>query len=308
MCKLIVGVKLNNKKNEEFGNLIDAQRETLSGERHGICSLSVDTKNKIKVKREFDTDRYDMVVNDTLKDIKDKKVVSLHTRTGTSGEFGLLNVHFFENERYLMAHNGFVGKYHGSEYSNSRKLGFENNWGWSQTYGYHRETPIDSEVKKELEESANPKNWCIDCASLYETDEYCEAHKNYDIPPLLPEPKVIKEDSKYCDSARFVLSLKGDITKESLELEMDSTSFSGIATIYDKKLHKLWILATRDIKIHTDSKNYILMYSFDPENTLVKYSKFLGLPILDSETEIEIEEKVVPAGVYCIDTDNLEVK
>ena len=117
MCKLIIGIK-NNKNNEQFEQLLKMQQEEIVREPDGISGLVITNDGEVKIFRSFIN--YHQILNDVYSNLDNAKVVALHTRTGTSGSKDITNVHFFEHENWIFAHNGFVGKY----------STYENRWDW----------------------------------------------------------------------------------------------------------------------------------------------------------------------------------
>jgi len=108
MCKLIVGLKKNNR-NEDFEKLIRIQERDLRTQQDGIGAVVIDKNKKIHVFRELTN--YTKVFNEVYKLIDSARLVALHTRIKTSGKEDLDNVHMFEVDNYIFAHNGFVGDY-----------------------------------------------------------------------------------------------------------------------------------------------------------------------------------------------------
>jgi predicted glutamine amidotransferase/dsDNA-binding SOS-regulon protein len=133
MCKILVAVKTSDKENKQFRQAIEAQESDLFAERDGMGAIIIDNIGQMSVFRSHNN--YREVLNKVYAKLKNAKLVSIHTRTGTSGETGLTNVHFFEAQNLLMAHNGFVSKYH--SYSNT-------NWDYGMDVygrGYNHSSP-----------------------------------------------------------------------------------------------------------------------------------------------------------------------
>jgi len=319
MCKLVVGIKTSNKADKEFANLIASQAERLKGEKDGIGALAIKDDNSHKVLR--DLKDYDGVINTILTNVRDKKIISLHTRTGTSGNTDLSNVHFFQSDRYMLAHNGFVSKY-------SRGIGFR----YGGNYGYNSLANDEaiSKINKSLGDKSvnsissdipdfddlvqdNPKLDCQDCARHDNELQFCSKHKAYGKKLKKLRKKVMRErEDRYessdsrCDSKQFLDNLPKKVTRDTLEKYIDETDFTGIAVLVDKELHKLWLLGTRDFEVHTDYKNYIILYSYEPESSLPTYTKLLGLPVVNTEDTMDFDTHKVPAGVYDVGYSKLQ--
>lgn len=105
MCKLLVGIKLK-KDNNKFEQVLKLQEEELKTELHGISTMIVDNKNKVRVYRKMK--KYQKVMNKIYSNVNDLKIVGIHTRTATSGVVNIENTHFFEVDDYLFAHNGII--------------------------------------------------------------------------------------------------------------------------------------------------------------------------------------------------------
>ncbi len=136
-----------------------------------------------------------------------------------------------------------------------------------------------------------------------------KSKKNDDVEEKEPEKK---EKANMSDSYQFLEYLVGKhetIDKEAIEKAIESKTFSGIGTIIDLKNGKLFVFGTRTIKVHTDFKNYLILYSYDPKSVISEYSnnQFLGFPIEDID-EFEYEIREIPKGVYVYDIQKPDVK
>lgn len=114
MCKLLV-VKIENNDTEEVEKLLLAQKETMSMEKHGIAALIVLKDNTVIIERDYND--YERVFSVAFENIKNAKLISLHSRTSTGGSYGLHNTHFFEHNGLAFAHNGYVGKFSDKSYN-----------------------------------------------------------------------------------------------------------------------------------------------------------------------------------------------
>ena len=106
---------------------------------------------------------------------------------------------------------------------------------------------------------------------------------------------------KMCDSYQFIKNIKKPITKKILRREMEKKGFYGVAVLIDKKAKKIFTIATREAKAHTDFKTFFFMYSFDPVNELKNYKKFIGFRIFKESQQKKVELFTIMPGVYELD-------
>lgn len=254
MCKLLIGIKLNGSEDSTFEKILRAQESSLRDQPHGIAGLRISKKNQINVAKRLDN--YNPVFADIYKNLKDTKIVGIHTRQATSGLINLRNTHFFQVGDYLFAHNGIVSDYHmgyqGKQFYFSSACDEPN----------YKETNI-----LELEEG-----------NLTEAIE--------------------KNQEDLCDSHKFLLNIPKPITKKILREEIEERGFSGVGIIVDKRNRKIFTIATRELKCHTDFRNYLFIYSYNPESRLREYKKFIGFNVFNKENEEKLELFGIPAGVY----------
>lgn len=114
MCKLIVGVKKEGK-NTLFKDIIDAQRSVIEAEKDGIGVFIANRIGQFIVAREL-TD-YQKVFDILERNMDSGVFFGIHTRSRSSGKVDSENIHFFNDEGYYFAHNGFVQKYHKYQYA-----------------------------------------------------------------------------------------------------------------------------------------------------------------------------------------------
>lgn len=119
MCKLIVGT--NKGDGKELKRVLEMQKDDLYKEADGIGAFILTKSGKLLVWRSFDD--YNSVFDQFIENISQARLFSIHTRTGTSGETALINVHFFEANGYLLAHNGFATKLSFGNYKAYTKAG-----------------------------------------------------------------------------------------------------------------------------------------------------------------------------------------
>jgi hypothetical protein len=110
MCKIITIVKKPGE-NREVERLLQLQSDALGAEPDGIGAMTISANNEIEVFRSMHD--YEPIINNAIKKVGSSKLISIHTRTGTSGERSAKNIHFFKPNDWYFAHNGWVSKYHG---------------------------------------------------------------------------------------------------------------------------------------------------------------------------------------------------
>jgi len=103
MCKIMFVI--NNNENDNASNLISANEYIFKGEKDGNSVLIQQEDEKPKVSF-FDTTKN--ALKNLIKESKNKGIFGIHTRTGTSGLMGKINLHFWKKHNYFFAHNGFV--------------------------------------------------------------------------------------------------------------------------------------------------------------------------------------------------------
>jgi len=102
-------VGTNQGDSKELKRVIEMQKDTLYKEPDGLVAFILTKTDKILVWRSFDD--YNEVFEKFIQELPNAKLFSIHSRTGTSGEDSLVNVHFFKENGYLLAHNGFASKH-----------------------------------------------------------------------------------------------------------------------------------------------------------------------------------------------------
>lgn len=140
MCKLLIASK-QNLTTKEFKQIIKAQYSILDKEKDGIGALiGYPDKPELNCIREYTTD-YSKFFENIDKEISNgANFVSLHSRTSTGGETSLHNVHFFNDNGYYFAHNGWV-----TELSTSRG---NYSWNYSSVYNDYGNTyPKSSQLE-----------------------------------------------------------------------------------------------------------------------------------------------------------------
>lgn len=275
MCKLITAINNSTGQNDsDFKNAIALQYEILKKEPHGIAGLVITKDNKLHLFREYKD--YDKILIEVDKLIKDAKFLILHTRMSTGGSQTIDNVHLFEDENYLFAHNGWVPKYAAPAF------GFQSGFKYAQeglnSYSddYTSDIPYDKE---------NVASDTILSRALEPKHKKKEKHKN-----------------KMCDSFKFLQALPKPITIEAIKKEVKASNFYGTGIIINKKTFEAFLIVKKDTTVITDSKDWGVFYSFDPETeiTYETYKNMFGVNVLSAEETIKVvaEQKEVVKGIY----------
>lgn len=273
MCKLVIGIQKNKKK--EFKEMIQSQYSSLRDQLDGIGALIVNAKNEIIILRSVDD--YSDVFNKIDNLIDNAKVVTIHTRTGTSGSKKIENVHFFENDGIAFAHNGFVEKYHSFS-----GFGLRDNDYWGD------------KMYNSIED-------CNGCNTA--NDGVCKIHarmfqKSQDI---VSRP-VVSED---CDSLQFLQNIKKPLTPASIESQASEDGFSGMGLVVDKKTGKFILLVKKDCFV-TYSNDFGIFTSYEPIKKVKKIKKdaIFGVDTIIGSSQITIKS---PTRKLCYGAYALEI-
>ena len=263
MCKILIGIKTNDSQNVKFEKIIRAQEHSLSDQPHGISALIVDKWNNISVKKELN--EYGKVFIWVRNRIRNAKIVAIHTRQATDGEIDEANLHFFNVKDYFFAHNGIVGKYSKCCVINQGQRRFFSPTGKTfKVEGYADDmiSELPGDVEKALEKEAK------------------------------------EEKNKMSDSYNFLLNIPKPITKLRLIEEIENKNFIGMGVLFGKNEKKMTVFATREMKAHTDFKNYFFVYSYDPINVLSDIRSILGFQTMVKDKSEKLRPYNVSAGIY----------
>lgn len=190
MCKLIVAVKQEGK-NEDFKDAVRAQFNSMRSEQHGIGALIKFKDGAAEVLRRIDEDDYSEVYGWVITNINRIVMVSIHTRTMSTGERCLRNCHFFDDDGLFFAHNGFAGTYKskgtGFHWKNDDWTGVADKkkfFGVTHQVGKNNNTLLLAQPPTEAEynQAGIVLTSCGDCAKAHKG--YCKKHKR--------EGKIIK--------------------------------------------------------------------------------------------------------------------
>lgn len=288
MCKMIVGIT-KEIGNAQFATYIRAQRAELEGEKDGMGALIVTEDGITHVFRRFFD--YDEVFMDVDSLLPRAKLVSLHTRTGTSGEKSLLNVHFFEDDNHYFAHNGFVYGY-GS-------YGYRGSYG-----GGGRQFSFDSSHDKELENEI-----LNDCAGCYTAKKgLCRKHerkleKSAGVATIvLPKKGEHVEMDKMCDSYQFLHHVGKPVDEEILENEIDDKRFMGMGFMFNDTTKEGFLMVKKDVKAQfSDDGKWGIFYSYTPDHEVdhVVLEQKFGVSIKRThKVKLDALIRSVHEGVY----------
>lgn len=285
MCKLIVGIN-EQPKNDTFQRYIIAQQQELIQEKDGIGALVIDFDKKLHVFRELDD--YSKVFQEVYKLLPNAHLVSIHSRTGTSGKRDIENVHFFKNEQNYFAHNGFVQEFHSSSY-----FSFERSFFQEKTHN-----PYSLYSDERIISNDN------DCTGCFTSKRgICKKHER--MVATLEDKKetpiftVSKDD--FCDSFQFLKNLPHTINETILEEEAQKRKFEGMGILYNENTKKVYLIAKKDIKLQTNKKDFGIFYSYSPkkEATILDSEKIYGIPIIKTtKIKVGLPIKTVFQGIY----------
>jgi hypothetical protein len=110
------------------------------------------------------------------------------------------------------------------------------------------------------------------------------------------------------DSYNFLLNIPKPITKSILAEEMDKKHFMGVGVIVNKETKKMFVLSTREMKSHTDYKDFMFSYSYEPEDTLLNYQDVFGFKVMTNDKRETLKSHIIPTGIYEINFGNIKVK
>jgi hypothetical protein len=259
MCKLMTIIKMNDNNDALLKELVENQRDLLDREPNGISALAIGKNDKIMIKKSLEN--YDSIINWAIKRIKNSKVISIHSRTATSGNVDKNNLHFFKVDDYYFAHNGIVGGLHSYECMGA---GYLNKW-----YPVNTTANIDTTKKDEKKEVQTQ------LVEVLDSKGECK--------------EIQTEKDKMCDSYQFLFNLPKPIKGcKAIEKYMEKESFGGAGLLVDAKKKRVFSLIGKTTPAHTNFKNY----------KIDKGKEFLGFDIEDKEDRVKIPRRVVKNGVY----------
>lgn len=275
MCKILIAIKKDDTQSEKIEKIIKAQEHSLSDQPHGISALIVDKNDNISVKRELND--YEKLFVWVYSRIKNAKIIAIHSRQATDGEIDKKNLHFFEIKNYLLAHNGIVGGYSKFFTGCGRQGFFPMNEKYAEDVKYAEEIIEENVLRKTEAEQVN---------------DFLKKEEETD-------------DKGMSDSYKFLENIPKPITDSNLREEIEKTKFVGIGVLFGRKEKRMTVFSTRETKCHTDFKNYIILYSYNPTNVLVKYQNVLGFEIISKDNNERLKPLTVNAGIYEIDFSSL---
>ena len=287
MCKLLVGMT-SEPGNTEFQTYIKAQRPELLDQKDGIGAVVVTVDNKVYVFREL-TEYYKIFAAvDSL--LNKAKLVSIHTRIKTSGETDLANVHFFEVDNHLFAHNGFIRDYHSYK-----------NWSWkkddSQTTFFNKKKSETGFVSGEEDEGVILEQG-QECAGCWTAKQgVCRKHKK-------EGTALVEVDaSKMCDSYQFLQNIDKPVTEDILSKEVEERDFTGAALMLNKENLDAFLLVKKEVKAQF-GKDWGIFYSYTPDKEVdfvTTESKYGVLLKRTHSVKTDAPIRTVYEGIYKLD-------
>ncbi|MDE2016049.1 MAG: class II glutamine amidotransferase [Patescibacteria group bacterium] len=296
MCKLIVGVKTKGE-NKKFRDIIAAQYSDLAKERDGMAAV-VRVDNETKVWRELRD--YHGVAKKVEEDMAQAVLVSLHTRTGTTGSVSEKNTHYFEHDGYVFAHNGWINKYHGNamayERYNAKETDFElifDGKTEAKSYtdcvnviasctgcdsakkGYCKRHQREGRIVKEMEGAA---------------EFYGEGDKMEGIGFKFESGTSAKDKEDITDSERFFRAIPKPFTLEQLEEAVKADEFYGIASIVELSTGRTWLIVNKDAYVIAGD-GWAIFTSYEPtlRRKVATYGQAMGVPYLKGEKNTAIQ-------------------
>ena len=292
MCKLIVGVN-QKPNNKEFEKYIEAQQIEMFSEKDGCSALVIDFDNKTHIFRSLND--YNAVFRAVYEVLSRAKLVSIHTRTGTSGQKTANNVHFFEDNGHYMAHNGFVMKYH-----KSMGYTYHSEHGWNKDSTFYQSklsrgegVKVEEDVFEIDDLEIDGKNqYCKGCNSS--KAGICKKHKrNTSI--------VLSDNAELCDTFQFLKSLEKPVTCETLEKAIKEKEFSGMGIIVNAEKPEAYLIVKKDVKLQTDKETFGIFYSYipDKESKIPSYENIWGVSIVKTNVvKTDLPVRTAFEGVY----------
>lgn len=277
MCKMLIGIN-NNVGSSEFAKVIKAQYDTLTTQPDGIGAFVIDKDNKIHIFRELHD--YQTVFYEVDRLLPDAKVVSLHTRIGTTGAKTLQNVHYFESDGHIMAHNGTIseyssynkGKWTGKNYLNDKKFDF-------------------------VDESVGGDADCTGCVSAHAG--VCKIHKEAWEAIDSSVSTIVLDPS---DTLQFLEAIPKPVTVDSIKEFANEKKFNGMGIIVNKETLDMFMMVQKQVKVITNKEDFSVFFSYEPELEAKrnKWESMYGVPFIDKELtlKIDIKPKTVSYGVF----------
>ncbi|MDE2233715.1 MAG: hypothetical protein KGJ90_06460 [Patescibacteria group bacterium] len=266
MCKIITIIRSSGKDDKELRILFSAQLEKLKEEPDGIGAMAVKPDGTVETRRELKKGKYADVFYWALEQITESRLIVLHTRTGTSGNRELNNVHLWNRDGLYFAHNGMVEAKKDFQPFYSTQAGFR--------------TQKDSRMD-EWERLTEIMEECAECQANAE-GLACKRHKSVmnrmnklEAQSLITDWDEQEEKQavkKQCDSLEFLESIKRPILAQELEELAEKRGFWGYGVLYDEKTGYLYQLVEKTVYAITgEEKGYVFLTSYEPETSYKDY-------------------------------------
>jgi len=283
MCKLILG--LQYKEAPIVSKIIKSQIADLNRENDGCSGMAIGLDDKTYIEKRLTA--YNEVYDFVIDNLDAVKLFGIHTRTKSTGAKTLENCHFYEFKNRIFAHNGIVSEFSGWNKKNG-SFNFKNNNDdvkdfedgyWMNGEYYTKDGKLVKE--NEAKESKKDKKESKEIVKVENTEKI--------------------ENTDKTDSLLFLENMPKEISRQSLSKYSIDKGFSGVAVLIEKDKKKAWLLAGRDVDVHTDFENYIMFYSYSPEDKIKNTKKFMGFDLLCDDDEKELTRYTLEKGIYEID-------
>jgi len=287
MCKLILG--LQYKESPIVSKIIKSQIADLNRENDGCAGMAIGLDDKSYIEKRLTA--YNEVYDFIIDNLDAVKMFGIHTRTKSTGSKTLENCHFYEFKNRIFAHNGIVSEFSGWNKKNG-SFDFKKNTDDVRDFedGYWMNGEYYNKDGKMVKENE------------IDTKESKEDKKSKEI------VKIEKEDnSDKTDSRLFLENMPKEITRNSLTKYSFEKGFSGVAVLIEKDKKKAWLLAGRDVDVHTDFESFIMFYSYSPEDKIKNTKKFMGFDLVCDDDEKELTRYTMEKGIYEIDYSKIRI-
>lgn len=313
MCNLLIAIPKTNNL-EKLKEIIFAQQDQMKTQKDGIGMMALKKDGTTEIYRSM-TD-YDGAFDKALSLLKDSKLIALHTRISTGGETSLHNCHFFENNGFVLAHNGWFSKTETSFSAKHNTL-----WDYDDYYNGYGQMPtlvpsyfkefdnrktesIETEYTHLLQKTLNCKQ-CSDSQAA--TGHLCKDHKHLEsrlekLELVLDERtspqtttgiiSAIPKKEKDCDSLATLKKIPENATKEQIQEIIYDEGFSGVAIVTNKKTHESVVFVQKECPVITND-DFVIAFSYSPVDT-ISYCNTVnsnGFLILKGEKEKKLFRK-----------------
>lgn len=290
MCNLLVAVS-KTKDNKNFIETITSQFPTMRSQKNGIGAFVVTHDNTFHLFREFSD--YDIVFDKVEELLPTARLVGLHTRISTGGKLGIENVHFFEHDNVILAHNGIIHGYTKSTYRQSY---------WDKKDDDAPMVVLDSKAKRTVEEQVLFDESLVCEGCLSSKAGTCKRHikkaqdliKKQEAKALEPHKAPLwgtepSDDDcpafpdNPCDSLEFLRDLEKPVTCAGIDNLIHEKDASGMIMVFDKNTKKAFVSIRKECYAISDKETFSVMFSFTPDTEFkdIKWKYMFGVPFKD---------------------------